>query len=334
MKRLVIAPNWVGDAVMAAPFLRALRKNDPEGRLAVLARPSVAPVFTMIAAVDEVRKSRGRDAGGFLGDLLAGRRSRFDEIWVLPHSFRAALLARAIGGRRRFGYAGDGRTALLTDSTTRPPEIDHQLRDEDRLLALAGIAPDDDPPRLAVANAAAAAARRELEAQEWSEGPRPILLAPGAAFGPTKLWPAERFALLADALMDRGERVALVIGPDEVELGRLISRRARHRVPILAAELDVAGLAALAAASKLLVGNDSGAAHLAAGVGTPTVVFFGPTDPGRTAPLGAPSIVLDRYVFCSPCYLKKCPYEHECMEEITVERALEAALALLAAAPQ
>jgi heptosyltransferase-2 len=246
---------------------------------------------------------------------------------LLPHSFRSALLAFAMGGKRRIGYATDGRARLLTDAVPPPVPTAHQMRDEDRLLAAEGIAPDEGPPRLTVPRSLSEEADRDLVS--WQIAPRPILLAPGAAFGPTKLWPAERFALLADALLDRGEKAALVIGPDEIELGRLIARRARHRIPVLGAELDTARLAALLSRGKLLIGNDSGPAHLAAAVGTPAVVFFGPTDPGRTAPRGAPVRVLDRYVFCSPCYLKTCPYQHECLEEITVEMALETAVGML-----
>jgi heptosyltransferase-2 len=329
VKRVVIAPNWLGDGVMAIPFLRALKRSDPGGSVAVLARPSVAPIFPMTGAVDAVWKSRGRDLPGFARDVLRGRRARLDEVWILPHSFRSAMLGFALGARKRFGYRGDGRAALLTHSALRPPATRHQLRDEDALLALAGVAPDMDPPRLTVSPALAARAARERDLHQLAGEPGPVLLAPGAAFGPTKLWPAERFALLADALLDRGHRAALVVGPAEVELGMLIARRARHRLPILGSELDTGELAALLAQARLLVGNDSGPAHLAAAVGTPSVVFFGPTDPGRTMPSGAPSLALDRYVFCSPCYLKKCPYQHECMEEITVEMALEAALTFL-----
>lgn len=329
MKRLVIAPNWLGDSVMAIPFLRALKRDDPGGWLGVLCRRAIAPLMAISATADAVWESRGRDLSGFSSDASRGVRARLDEIWVLPHSFRSALLAWAMRGRRRIGYASDRRGALLTSAVPRPGGTDHQLRDEDPLLASAGILPDEGPPRLSIPPEVAAAAGRELEAHQLGGEPRPVFLSPGAAFGPTKLWPAERFALLADALLDRGHRAALVIGPGEIELGRLIARRARHRVPILGAELDTAKLAGLLARGRLSIGNDSGPSHVAAAVGTPSVVFFGPTDPGRTAPRGAPSLVLDRYVFCSPCYLKTCPYQHECMEEITVEMALGAALRMI-----
>jgi heptosyltransferase-2 len=325
MKRLVIAPNWLGDCVMAIPFLRALRNDDPSGRLAVLARRSTSPVFRMTGLAEILESTRGRGAGGMLGEARLARRARFDEIWILPNSFRSALVAYLAGAPKRLGYATDRRGFLLTHSPRKPYETLPQLRDYDRLLKEAGITPDSSPPRLDVSAEAARKAASYLDSYRIDQSSRPIFLSPGAAFGDTKRWPAERFALLADALMDEGHKVALTVGPDDVELGRLIARRARHRVSVLGADLDTGELAALFAAGRLLVGNDSGPAHLAAAVGIRTVVFFGPTDPGRTAPQGAPVQVLDRYVFCSPCFRKTCPYRHECMEEISVEMALSAA---------
>ena len=300
MKRLVIAPNWIGDCVMAIPLFRALKRNDPVGSLTVLARSSAAPIFRMTGLADVLEATRG--GRGIFGDAWTARRRRFDEVWVLPNSFRSALLAFLTGARRRFGYATDRRRILLTLSPRRPPATIHQLRDYDSLLAEAGVEPDPDPPRLIPSPEAYRKAATYLDSYRLNEGPPAIFLAPGAAFGATKQWPSERFALLADALMDEGRKVALAVGPGELELGRLIARRARHRVPVLGADLDTGELAAVLATGCLLVGNDSGPAHLAAAVGTPTVVFFGPTDPGRTAPRGAPATVLDRYVFCSPVF--------------------------------
>jgi ADP-heptose:LPS heptosyltransferase len=115
-----------------------------------------------------------------------------------------------------------------------------------------------------------------------------------------------------------------VIGPTERELGARVVASAQTSVPVIGSDLDPVELAALLARARVLVGNDSGPSHLAAAVGTPVVTFFGPTDPGRTEPSGAPTRVLDRYVFCSPCFREECPYGHECMKEITVEGALKA----------
>jgi heptosyltransferase-2 len=330
VRRLVVAPNWLGDCVMSLPVLRALRRNDPGGTLAVLARPSGAPVFRAEASADTVWVRR-KGLSGLFADGARARQARFDEVWVLPHSFRSALLAFLTGARRRLGYATDGRRLLLTHAPARPEPVDHQLHDEDALLASGGVEPDSGPPRIAAPPETVRRAEKYLDLNRLAEGPRPILVAPGAAFGPTKLWPAERFALLADALMDEGHRAAIVIGPDEVELGRLVARRARHRIPVLGADLDTGDLLGVLSLSRMLIGNDSGPAHLAAATGVPVLVFFGPTDPARTRPTGGPASVLDRYVFCSPCYLKICPYRHECMEEISIGVAAAAARRLLEA---
>jgi heptosyltransferase-2 len=267
-------------------------------------------------------------------DISWARGRRFDEAWVLPNSWRSAFLAFASGSHRRFGYSTDHRRLLLTESVEKPASTGHQLRDYDRLLSLAGIEPDGEAPKIAPSAETFRKIDALLDADRLRDGgSRPVFLAPGAAFGETKRWPAERFALLADAVMDGASRAALLVGPSEIELGRLVARRARHRIPILGADLDTGELAALLSRGRLLIGNDSGAAHLAASVGTPCLVFFGPTDPGRTTPRGAEVRVIDRYVHCSPCYLKKCPFGHECMEEITVEMAFAAARSLLEATP-
>jgi heptosyltransferase II len=316
--RVVIAPNWIGDSVMAIPFLRALKRRFPGDRLVVLAPRGPGAILRAEGSVDEVRIREG-----LLADTSALRRERPQEAWLLPNSFRAALVVFLAGVPERIGYATDRRERLLTHAVLPPPETEHQLRDYDRLLRSRNVEPDFDPPRLTFPDDAR---RRALEAIERAglAASRLALLAPGAAFGPTKLWPASRFGQLADRLRDQGFDCGCAIGPDEKDLAARVSAAARAAVPDLSSALDPVELAALIAYARVLVSNDSGPAHLAGAVGTPAVVFFGPTDPGRTAPVGSQSRVIDRYVFCSPCFLKKCPYGHECMKEITVEDAMRA----------
>ncbi len=214
--RLVVAPNWIGDAVLSLPVLRALSRAAPEERLVVLARPGPAAIYRA-----ERTASAVTTASGLLRDSLAARQGGFSEAWLLPNSYRSALVPFLAGIPERIGYATDGRRHLLTRA-----------------------------------------------------------LAP----------------------------------------------------PVLGADLDPVGLAALAARARVVVANDSGPMHLAAAVGTPVVALFGPTDPGRTGPTGVRFEILDRYVFCSPCYLKECPYGHECMREIGVE-AVAAAVERVCGAP-
>jgi heptosyltransferase-2 len=319
---LVIAPNWLGDAVMALPFLRALSGGRPGSSIHVLAKRAPGAVFRAAGAAVIPR-------GGSIGsDAIALRRFGFAEAWLLPNSFRAALTAFLGGARERIGYATDRRAPLLTHAPPPPQPIHHQLRDYDALLRSRGIEPDPEPPRIAIPPEAAAAAARALESARLSPGPPPILLAPGAAFSWTKRWPPEYWGRLAAILSGAGAPVALVIGPGEEEIASLAAAAANLPVPILGADLDPIELAALLARARALVSNDSGPMHLAGAVGTPVVAIFGPTDPGLTGPMGSPSRVLDRYVFCSPCFLKECPYRHECMRGIAPEEVAKALLTL------
>ena len=312
--RLVVAPNWIGDAVMSLPVLAALRRAASGRRITVLARKGPAAIYRAQGSADEVRT-----ASGLLADSLATARGGFSEAWLLPNSFRSALVPFLAGVPERIGYASDRRTALLTRSLPPPPRTDHQLRDYDPLLRSRGVEPDRDPPRLPIPVEAAALADAALSRAGLSLDGSVVLLAPGAAFGWTKRWPPARFGRLADALAARGRESALVIGPGEEPLAREVLRAASVAVPVIGLDLDPVGVAAVAARARVVVANDSGPMHLAAAVGTPVVALFGPTDPGRTGPTGVACEVLDRYVFCSPCYLKECPYGHECMKEIEVE---------------
>jgi heptosyltransferase-2 len=323
VKRLVVAPNWIGDAVMSLPFLRALRRAHPSDPLTVLAKRGPATIYRAEASADEVLLR-----SSFAADVLALRRGRFDEAWLLPNSFRAALLAYGSGARRRIGYVTDHRGALLTHSLPEPSGTGHQLRDHDALLAAHGIAPDEDPPRLPLPESAAKRADTALSGAGLSHF---AAFCPGSAFAATKRWPAERYAALADALAQRGLPGAILIGPGERELGARVASAARTAVPVLGADLDPVELAAVLARARVAVTNDSGPMHLAGAVGTPVVAFFGATDPGRTGPSGSPSRVLDRYVFCSPCFKTECPYGHECMREIEVADAVRAVLELTGA---
>jgi heptosyltransferase-2 len=316
MKRVVIAPNWIGDAVMSLPVLRALRAAHPEDSLAVLARRGPAAIYRAEGSADSVL-----ERSGFLADAAALARGRYDEAWLLPNSFRAAAIAFLSGTRHRFGYATDRRGALLTDPVAPPDGTEHQLRDYDELLRSRGVAPDTGAPALRIPEAAARRAEAALAAAGLDSPTAKglVLLAPGSAVAETKRWPAQRFGALGDRLAERRWSCAAIVGPNDAVLGGAVSSCARAPLPVIGA-----------ARAKLVVTNDSGPMHLAAAVGTPVVAFFGPTDPGRTAPSGVPARVLDRYVFCSPCFRDECPFEHQCMTEISVEMALQACEELLA----
>jgi heptosyltransferase-2 len=322
--RVVVAPNWLGDCVMALPVLRAMRRERPAGGLTVLSRHGAAALFRAEGSADAVL-----ERSGLLGDARRLRTGRFAEAWLLPNSFRSAIAPWLAGIPERIGYDTDHRGPLLTQALRPASRTEHQLRDYDALLQSRGIEPDFDAPRLPVPAKGSDRAASALEAAGVDRDQPLALLAPGAAFGWTKRWPPERYGALGDLLIARGVVCAVVIGPGEESLGAAVAAAGHARLPVLGADLDPLELAALFSLARVVVANDSGPMHLAAAVGVPVVTFFGPTDPGRTAPSGSPSKILDRYVFCSPCFLKECPYRHECMREITPEDALRAVEELL-----
>jgi heptosyltransferase II len=322
---VIVAPNWLGDCVMALPALRAIRRARPADGLTILARRGTASLFRADGSADAVV-----ERSGLLEDARRLRVGRFAEAWLLPNSLRSAIAPWLAGIPVRTGYDTDRRGPLLTHALPPPPRTEHQLRDYDALLRSRGIEPDFEAPRLPVTAKGLDRAASALEAAGVDRDEPLALLAPGAAFGWTKRWPPERYGALGDLLAGRGLASAVVIGPGEEALGATVAAAARARLPVLGADLDPVELAALFSCARVVVSNDSGPMHLAAAVGVPVAAFFGPTDPGRTAPSGSPSKILDRYIFCSPCFLKRCPYGHECMKEISAEIALEAVKELLA----
>ncbi len=299
---------------MAIPFLRALAAARPGEGLTVLAKRGPGAILGALPDVDVIERR-----SSVIADAIAIRRRRFAEAWLLPNSFRSAVAPFLAGIPERIGFATDRRTALLTRALPPPPGTAHQLRDYDSLLQARGVTPDIDPPRLPLPEKSVALAREALTASGLPAG-EAAMLAPGAAFAWTKRWPPAHWGRLAALLRESGVASALVIGPGEEAIAAEAVLAAGFPVPVLGADLDPLALAALLAFARIVVANDSGPMHLAGAVGTPVVALFGPTDPGRTAPSGSPAKVLDRYVFCSPCFLKECPYQHECMVEISPEQ--------------
>ena len=318
---VVIAPNWVGDLVMALPVLQRLAETR---RLTILARPHLAPAVA--AGLGE--------AAGFVERARSNRETvrrvralAADEAVILPNSFRSAWLPYRAGVPIRWGYRGDLRRPLLEPGVAAPSGKGlHQRSDYDRLLRAMGLEPvRDTVPRLEPGPSAVESARAALDIAGIATGKPKVALFAGGAFGPSKRWPAERFAALAARLAGEGRAVLLVAGPAEERLAAAIAADSGVAPPVLGADLDLAELAALLAELDLLVTNDSGPMHLAAAVGTRCVAVFGPTDPRRTAPTGDGHRVLWTRRWCSPCFRKRCPLlHHRCLREISVEEVLAA----------
>lgn len=313
---LVVAPNWLGDAVMALPAVADVRRASPDARITVVGPPAVASLFRMVGDVDEVEEAK----------TLSGR--VFDSVLLLPNSFRSAFDAVRAGIPERWGYRTDGRRWLLTRSVPPPPADMHQVDCYQQLVRALGFPSGPREPRLDVAPTLRAAGGRVLADAGWDGAAPFVALAPGAAFGGAKRWPPDYFAALARGLASDGVRSVLIgSAADQPVARQVLSSLGADRSSVFDAvgRTDVQTLAGLITHARAVVANDSGAMHLAAAIGVPLAAVFGPTDERKTAPRStAPSAVLTHAVWCRPCMLRECPLDHACMRGVPVADVFDA----------
>lgn len=334
---LVRAPNWAGDLVMATPAFRALREGFPAARITLAVRGGLAPLMAGAPWFDAVAPLAPRRRG-LVGLWREGRRlaagGGFDLGVCLPDSFSAALHMRAARVRRLVGYRTDVRGWLL-DVAVEPPRRGGRRAWIPRERHVLGLAEAAGAPargtHLELFTTEAERARAGGLLAERGVAPHAPLaaLAPGASYGPSKLWPAAHFARVGDALAGAGARVVLLGSPDEAPLARAVARRMRQAPVDLTGSLDLGGLKAVVRRSRVLVCNDAGARHVAVAFGVPCVVVMGPTSLAKTNLNLERVRVLTADVGCRPCYLRRCPVDHRCMTRVEPERVMEAALPTL-----
>jgi heptosyltransferase-2 len=336
MKILVRAPNWVGDAILTIPAMEAVRAHWPGAEIAALARPGVAGLYVGQPFVDRVIDLEG---GGGLKDFRAMentardlRAERFDAALLLPNSFSSAWQAWRAKIPERIGYSRDGRGILLTSKICVPHagEIPkHETYYYMELLRRAGWCreySEISEVRLQVSDDALQIAEDYLQAQGAPLDRPRVAMAAGAAFGSAKCWLPERFAEVADRLIDEFRASVILFGTSsEREVTSRIAARMKQPSINLAGLTHVAQLPALMARCGVFIGNDSGAMHVAAAVGIPVVAIFGPTDPEGTAPLTLRRTLVREPVFCSPCFLRTCPIDHRCMTRVQTGTVYNAA---------
>ncbi len=340
--------NWVGDAVMTVPALRELRRVLPGARLTLATRAWAEGIFEGADFIDDllVVGGKGGRAASVFGEAREWRRRRFDLAILFPNAFAPALTSFLARVPLRVGYATDGRGPLLTHALPVPAwrgqkhEVFYYLNvvaELERLLGpTASNAASNAPGAgLHVSAARSDDARSLLRAAGARLDRALVALCPGSTNSRAKRWPSERFAELADRLAAYGSEVVLIGAPEESEVTEEVLRQTRHRPIVLTGRTSLAQSAAVLSVADLLVTNDTGPAHVAAALGRPVVVVFGPTDPTTTRPFSELATVVRRPPECAPCMLRDCPIDHRCMTAVTAEevfgharRALEAARGL------
>jgi heptosyltransferase-2 len=320
---LVVAPSWVGDAILAEPLIALLREPYEDPIVDVLAPPWCAPVFGRMRGVRRLLETPF--AHGRLG-LLARRKlatelvpMQYTRAIVLPNSWKSALVPYLARIPRRTGYVGEFRYGLLNDA--RRLDAKGLPRLVDRFAALAAapgaLVPTPPGPVLVpdVANRGAA-----MRAMRLRTDPPVAVLCPGAEYGPAKRWPPTHFADLAARFVADGRQVWLVGSPNDKLAASSVLQAAGEpgrRILDLTGRTDLGTAIDLMSLATVVVSNDSGLMHAAAAVGVPVVALFGSSSPVYTPPLSPIAHVAKIDIECSPCFKRECPLGHfKCMREL------------------
>jgi heptosyltransferase-2 len=324
-KILIIAPSWVGDAVLSQPLLALLRAKHPAARIDVLAPAWVLPVYRRMPQVADTIASPFRH-----GELaitarlrLAGaiRQARYDQAFILPNSFKSALVPWLAGIARRTGFVGELRYGLLTDP--RPLDEEGLPRMVQRFahLAVGRNEPLPQPlPRPAL-RVSALEAEAVLAAKGLARPARLACFCPGAEYGPAKRWPARYFAQLAQLLAREGYTVWLLGSNKDAAIGAEIAQQAAGAARDLTGKTSLDEAIVLLSIADQVVTNDSGLMHVAAALDRPLVAIYGSSSPEFTPPLSDRARIARLGIACSPCFERVCPLGHfDCMMRLEPER--------------
>src|SRR5436309_9253514 len=308
-KILIRGPNWVGDAVLAIPAMKAVRALFPDAEITLLVRPFVAGLYAAAPFIDKVwseaKPSRLTDWIRITRDI---RNRQFDMALLLPNSFESALMMLLAGVPQRVGYATEGRQWMLTNGVTAGSKSVHQMQYYLDLVKV--ISATVESPSIEIeATRHERDTARKLLATEGIPYSAPFLaLSPGAAYGTAKRWHEDRFANVADNLArELGFCVAVIGSEMERSIATRICERMASPTAVLAGKTSLETLIGVLAESSLMITNDSGPMHIAAALGVPTVAIFGPTDERITGPCGPRTRIVKSKVECSPCLLRDCP---------------------------
>ncbi|MEA9600720.1 lipopolysaccharide heptosyltransferase II [Polynucleobacter sp. MG-28-Ekke-A2] len=332
---LIIAPNWIGDAVMTEPLLASVKEQYPEANIDVLASTWVAPIYRACPEVHEVieAKFEHKQLQWSLRKKLAKELAikKYQACFILPNSLKSALIPWLANIPFRVGYRGELRFGLINLSldnpskVNRPPMVDHylalsQLLNEGQVAStLSNLV-----PRLNVSSTANQSVQTKLLNAKVDPA-NVYVMCPGAEYGPTKRWPTSHFAQLAQQLIASNphSQIILLGSKGDNALAQEIQFQAKQDSHIYnwCGDTSLDEAIALIGMSKAVISNDSGLMHIAAALKTPQVAIFGSSDPAHTPPLSDKAKVIWLNLPCSPCHKRECPLGHlKCLNDILPEQ--------------
>ena len=335
-KIMIRAANWVGDAIMTTPVIRAVRKNYPAAVIIVLAKPWVIPVYENNPYIDKILlyDNSGRHKKGFGTLALAKdlRTYRFDLTILMQNAFEAGLIAFLGGIKERIGYNTDGRGFLLNRGIKLNPDLKKGHLIDYYIGILKGAHLEDDGRNLDLflCKSDRKFANRFLELKKFDSSQPVIGINPGATGGTAKRWFPERYAEVCKNLAQKFKvKIFIFGGPADIELGEYIAGLSRGCCINIAGKTSLGQAFALIEKCSLFITNDSGLMHAAAALNINQLAVIGSTDYIATAPSNKNSIMVRAKVPCSPCLKDICPTNHKCMDKISVDMVMETCKSLL-----
>jgi lipopolysaccharide heptosyltransferase II len=323
---LIRSSNWLGDAAMSVPAVRAIKAGRPDARVTIAAPEKIAPMWKLVPEVDAIIPLPGSRLISVA--WLLRREPSFDVAILFPNSVRAALESWLTRIPRRVGYRGHWRRWLLNQIVPVPrkpgPPEHHSLRFLRIARECGADAFGSDRSRAGVGystpNVQIAINRQPIK----------IGLCPGAEYGPAKRWLPERFAEAAEKISAQSSVQWILLGtPREATVGDQIAAALGDHCVNRIGQTTLDQLIDELRECRLLLTNDTGTMHLAALLGVPIVAIFGSTEPRLTGPLGNGHMVLRHHVECSPCFLRECPIDFRCMKAVSVQEVANAVLSIL-----
>ena len=333
---LIIAPNWIGDAVSTQPLLANLKVLYPDSKIDILASNWVAPVYRACSEVHEVieAKFEHKKLQWNLRKEIAKEieAKNYQACFVLPNSFKSALIPWLANIPFRIGYRGELRFGLINlaldnpSKVNRPPMVEHYLVLSQLLKDDESIPLDKFAPKLNVSGAAKQQVGQKLQDANINRDSI-YAICPGAEYGPSKRWPTEHFAVLAQQLIKQNSnnQIVLLGSKSDYSLSQEITSQSKlvSNIHNWCGNTSLDEAIALIGMSKAVVSNDSGLMHIAAALQIPQVAIFGSSDPAHTPPLSDRAKIMWLNMSCSPCHKRVCPLGHlRCLKDILPEQVL------------
>ncbi len=326
-KILVVGPSWVGDMVMAQSLFMALKANNPDCLIDVLAPQWSLPLLDRMPEVHAgIAMSLGHGQFALMARYRLGKslkQKQYDQAILLPNSWKSALIPFFAKIKQRTGYIGEQRWGLLNE----PRKLDKQFltMTVQRFVALAYPTerkqrPECPVPVLKIPETS----RQQLITKFKLQQTEKILaLCPGAEYGPAKRWPAEHFAELAKQKLAEGWAVLIFGSEKDKVVSEQINQLTDKGCRDFSGKTTLAEAVDLMSLADVVVSNDSGLMHVAAALDKKVIAIYGSSDPKFTPPLNASAKVIDLNLDCSPCFKRDCPLGHtRCLSDISPQQIL------------